>query len=1222
MSTLTRSFTVTSFALLVLGFACVVERAHAVPPPGATTQEPPLRIMVWPLTPEADETLDRAAREFTQSTGIVVQVIRVAPRRTGDPLEAEKRDALERLAEQTDPRRRAGERIPSGPPAEYRSQLDSRLASREPPDVIWLNRDMVIQLVRTGRIVPLDRFLEQPRARDQLSANVLESFRFEGRLYGIALGREGALAEYGCAVVNSSRTAQAFEWITFLIPRLGRAPASGEESTTPQGEGARSEGALLLSLQTTLTPAARDLLRDPSVLQNLNQLLSFQSARISITDQETRVESFTRTGEGVYTISLRNNFAPSDRPARVGDGRRTGILLDHSRKTSRPLHVPQPRTAVPAWILAGSEPSERALCLANGCVLRAEGGGTLKLRPQEARALWGEVLWIQEPGDRAAPFWAELAQWGVPDRIRLVSAASEVELVRLDITEARRGAPLRPLDLGAYPRDEAASRPLEGIVTTSPDVGGGTGPGSSILYSGSVAAGEHIGWLISPKLTSELQQLLNTVAGSISKFDQIDSSDGSLIIDWYKKAEQALGTGSKNAFTVTREFLKTLIAMHVIPNELEQGQIPSELKTPFGQWLQSIINDKKVSASQRWSTFLQALKKESGEFGGKAPTPQEHEQYRNQVLLELVDKVLMNRYAVFKVPKPKPYTYSCWAFEFTAYNFKMKLVPAFQAFKSFKVTQTGMRLDLAIDRVEVELEYEVEPSGSTENVALCIFTFGAANLVEIDYGDGDVTVKQIVLSLDITPKVVGNHIEFEVALGDASHATAEYALYGSNIFTFGKMEIISTIMTFANAFEDDLLDAVGDELDGVVNDVLPAFPAVFHFDDTPSTVMKSGVVAGNPDKALLVGATVDLPADRVPVPPPALATPSCAGDFAITLATDYLNGVLAWRLGQFAKKAGKPSIDWAKEGGVEGLPEVQLPSGYQPPGASSKFPKDFQDIDEVWEVTNPRLELAKLATPPGTDDAVGTIRMTVSYRLSKTEYAWRGSVRLPDYEVKPWWMDRWGPSPWSWKGGWYIDLDQYLTLRYGVYRQADGLVVSKAVPFLGLEPPKINPSQGEHTVDVGGILVTWSPFPVATDEHVNVDVEFTADAHITLTQGLTFLPELDLSYANAKAKTTRLNLSAHMSGLKGKEAFFEKLCGDFYKGLFDNHTFSKKFDYPYANIYLIGGKSYSPYLPGEKAVLIVYDIVDMTTPSDSKKLWIERDGEKLRVNFAFLTGIL
>ncbi|MDH4078551.1 MAG: hypothetical protein OEU68_01895 [Nitrospira sp.] len=967
---------------------------------------------------------------------------------------------------------------------------------------------------------------------------------------------------------------------------------------------ANEESALVLTIQTALTGKGQDALGNRNALALTEQLLAFARATVTVAQGAIRVEGYEATGDRLVSYELE---------VATGSWRR-GQFVDHKAGTVHALRVPTRKAAPTSWVLPQEETQELCIYLNNGTLLRASVPLGLRLSMLEARTFWGDLFWLQ-PEDDDAAYWEQLASFGLPQQVSLEAGETGATLVEIAIIEAKRGAP-GVLDVEGYRM--VGLTPLHGEARNKvPEPGVWT-------YALGAGSGEHIGWIIAPSIIKEVQQLANEIAKTCGEFDQYDSQGG-LILDWYDRAAKKLGTSKLNAFTRVRELLKSAIALHILPSAVNKGEIPPEMDAMYGQWLKNIFADKKVEANQRWCTFLNGLEQPPPEFGGTQPTAVDHKKYRQKILLELVDDVLQERFAGPVVDRQKPYNYSCWAFDFDARGFKMKLQPGSNVLKTLDVTAQGLRLDVAIERVTVDFEYETQPSGSVGNVALCFFTFGAANIVEIQSGNATVVAKDVLLSLELVPTQVGKQIKLEAKLGSSSHANISYGFHGSNIFTLGMTEVLSAIFTLANAFEGDLLDEVGESVEGFIADLDLRFPDLFNFEDAPAPALDTAVVVSNPGKAQLIGARITLPADRAPTPLPALTLPTCAGDFAITLATDYLNGVAAYRLSQFKKTAKALHFDWRQHLSGESLPNVTLPGGYNPPAEGGKYPTDYEETDEEWTVGTPVLKLASPSALPGLSDAVGTIHIPITYRLTRTHYAWGGIVRRPEVAPEWWWMGLKGPlgPELVSRGDLLIDLDHIMTARYGMYRQADGQIVSPVPPDLtGGVAPRINPSLGWHAVDVGGVIVEWYPYAVSTDEHINVQLEATLPAHLNLAQSLSFLPTLDLTYGTLQVMLKKATYSASFPDLQNPPSLFPQLVQTYLQPFAALHPFQKTFQHPYANAWLLCNDVYVSFASNETPVLFVFTVDTMLNAADSQKLHIERDGARLQVTFRFLESLV
>ncbi|MDW7772463.1 MAG: hypothetical protein SCH71_06175 [Desulfobulbaceae bacterium] len=968
------------------------------------------------------------------------------------------------------------------------------------------------------------------------------------------------------------------------------------------------ESALVLTIQTVLSGKGQDTLGNRNALALAEQLLAFASATVTIANSAVRVEGYDADGDRLISYELEG----------AAGSWRQGRFVDHRTGTVHVLRVPIRKVAPASWVLPQENAQELRIYLNNGTQLRASIPLDLRLSMPEARTFWGDLFWLQPESDDAV-YWEQLASFGLPQQVRLEAAETGATLVEIAITEAKRGAP-GVFDVEGY--RVVGLTPLRGEVANEvPELGVGT-------YAIGAGSGEHIGWIIAPSIIKEVQQLANEIAKACGEFDQHDSQGG-LIIDWYDRAAKKLGTGKLNAFTRVRELLKSAIALHILPSTINKGEIPPEMDDMYGQWLKNIFADKKVAANQRLCTFLNGLEQPPPEFGGTQPTAADHKKYRQKILLELVDDVLQKRFASPVIDRPKPYNYSCWAFDFDARGFKMKLQPGSNVLKALTVTAQGLRLDVTIERVTVDFEYETQPSGSAGNVALCVFTFGAANIVEIQFGDATVVAKDVLLSLDLVPTQAGKQIKLEAKLGSSSHANLTHNFHGSNIFTLGMTEVLSAISSLADAFEGDLLDEVGESVEDFVADLDLSFPDLFNFQDAPAPLLDTAVVASNPGKAQLIGARLTLPADRAPSPLPTLALPTCTGDFAITLATDYLNGVAAYRLSYFKKKAKALHFDWQQHLSGESLPDVTLPEGYKPPVEGGKYPTDYEHTNEEWTVGTPVLNLATLSALPGLSEAIGTIHIPITYRLTRTHHAWGGVVHAPDVAPEWWWMGLKGPigpGPME-PGGPIIDLDRIMTARYGMYRQADGQIISPGPPGLTEgTAPRINPSPGWHAVDVGGIIVEWYPYAVATDEHINVQLEATLPAHLNMAEQLSFLPKLDLTYGTLQVTLKKASYSGSFPGLQNQAGLFPQIVQNYLQPFAALHPFEKTFQHPppltgflgVNLLWLLCNEVYESFTTNETPVKLVFTVDTMLNVADSQKLNIERDGERLKVTFRFL----
>ena len=1021
-----------------------------------------------------------------------------------------------------------------------------------------------------------------------------------------------------------------------------------------------SDKYLLLKVESELHSKGHKFLGAPEVLRDYELFMSINHAEIAINPMETFISTF-HAEEPIHSISLRG-AAPNQREV---------LFVDHTKRAYRVFRVPDPLPGIEVLTVNNRENDSMKLFLDNGCVLTAIGKHQTKIFNYEARGFWHDILWVRGSEEREEALWAELAGFGIPERIVMTSLEDDDPIVEMHIHEVHHADDFRPFKVDAHYIDEKLNGPLVGelageeVIENNGDEEGLPDLGDfTTLLSGGIGMTEHIGWIISPSIVAELKKIINEIAGVSGTFDKWETvlGESGLVIDWYARAKKKLGGGTTNSLTIIREVLKSVIAMSILPDEIKDGKEPPEITGDNKKKIQKIIQDKSIKPADRFCAMLKKIKAPPGSTGTLfAPNEDDHDKLRKKVILEMVYEIFEKRYGALHIANIDTIKGSKWGI--INYKFmptKMKITPGKKPFKDFTVTQKGLRLDLQLDQVHVDLEYDISPSGSAGNTAINIFTLGASCLAEIQFGSGSVTAKSLLLSFDLIPKVKGKQIEFEIKLSNRSHADLKYSLSGSNIFTLGVAEVASLILTVTNAFEDDIFEAIGDELKNFGKDFTAAFPRLFNFADSPDISFKQEVIDSTPKKALLLGARLNLPKGTGPATVETNGPPDCKGDYAITLSTDYLNGVLYYRLDGYKKKAKSLKFNWKKYLSGKDLPSVKTPSGYKDnPG----FPQDFQENQEEWKVTNPYLKLNKLSTYPGLTDPVGTVHMTVTYQLIRTCYGWCGSVKHPLYDRREWWLDQFdprpGPGPEPGPGPvlrWLkqrIPIEKYLTIRYGMYQTAEGNVVSKSiseaellalqgwfatntqgiqeeelgndfVPISGDIPS--NPGWKPGKTSVGGVIVDWWSYPLSSKEHVNIHVDITANAYLNLKKKTpSFLPELDLCYDNLEVKVSKFSVSSSMSKLNGQEALFEKTVKAYIKPFFDKHLFSKKFSHPYSNLaYMFSdcGKIYTvPFRTGETPVIIGFNFSTLNSLSDSQKLSIQRDGQKLILNFRFMEGL-
>lgn len=952
---------------------------------------------------------------------------------------------------------------------------------------------------------------------------------------------------------------------------------------------------LLLALETSLEDGGREAMGTCEGLPALSQLLALTTARVTILNGAIRVEAYDGARNRVVAYELEES-GPAWRHGRFVDDRAGVIYV---------LRVPGRKTAPACWLMPQEDPHELCVFLGNGLVLRARSPLTLRLAPAEARSFWGDLFWLQPRGNESA-FWNRLTEFGLPERVTLESATTRVALVEMRISSARRGT------ADAFDTGDCHSGELGPLTGRSP----GSPPSKSMsTFALGSGAGEHIGWIVAPTILDETATLVNAVAAVCGEFDQPDGQGG-LMLDWYQRAAKSLGESNLNAFTRVREVMKSLIALYILPTAVKNGEIPPEMKPVYGGGLQDMFANPAIAPDQRWCAFLSGLKKPAPEFGGPLPTPAQHHDYRQAILQEIVNDVLEKRYAAPAVPKLLPYHWGCWALDFNAHSFRMKLRPGNAVIKGFTITGEGLRLELALDQVTVDCEYSTTPSDSDGNVALCILSFGAANIVELQWGDGTVVARDVCLPLEFVPKRDGGQIKLEAKLGQTFHADLDYFFSTNNMWALGPSLLVSLCLTLSDAFEGTLLEFAAGEVKKFIDPLGLTFPALFHFEDAPPPELDEAVMATNPGVAQLLGARVFLPEERAPVPLPPLVAPASTADFAITLAIDYLNGVLAHRLSQFNEAVPPIVFDWKKYLSGADLPPVKPPEGYEPFNKLA-YPGDYEETSEEWAIGSPVFSPGKAVGRPGVKDAIGSVQIPVTYRLTCTLFGWAGDIQLP----KP---VRAGkpslPDPMH-AGHTLVALEDYLTARYGLYREASGQIASPPLRMFETAPVHVNPSPLSHVMNVGIATVIWDSYPIATDEHINVQLQVTLPAHFNLVESPSFLPSLDLTYGALDILLTKATYSARFPGLGTQPELWTELVRSHLTPFADRHKFTEKFTHAYMNVWPMCGDVFSSFAPDDQLFLLTFTFDTMLTNVDPTTLDLESDAGRIKLNFRFLRGL-
>jgi beta propeller repeat protein len=152
--------------------------------PSFSTCKEDLFLLIFSLSPELDEKIDRALVEFEESRGINIDIRRMSLR------EGYFETILELFGETS-------------------------------PDILWVSNDILPTLVEGEYVIELDSyFLEQPEVIQEIPHEILEKFQYNDRTYGIPLGIERDVNRYAYAIssltIDSCKADMAFELIMFI----------------------------------------------------------------------------------------------------------------------------------------------------------------------------------------------------------------------------------------------------------------------------------------------------------------------------------------------------------------------------------------------------------------------------------------------------------------------------------------------------------------------------------------------------------------------------------------------------------------------------------------------------------------------------------------------------------------------------------------------------------------------------------------------------------------------------------------------------------------------------------------------------------------------------------------------------------------------------------------------------------------------------------------------
>ena len=183
-----------------------------------------------------------------------------------------------------------------------------------------------------------------------------------------------------------------------------------------------------------------------------------------------------------------------------------------------------------------------------------------------------------QPRDDERSFWERIAAFGIPQQVTLEDAATNTTLVDVEIT-ATKSTESGGFDIEGCRSVEA--HPLTGSMSgaLSPRARGSVTTMMSTMST--TGSGEHIGWIVSPKILQEVQQVVNEIGSVCGEFTEHDFKGG-VVVDWYQRASEALGTTTLNSLTRVREILKALIAQRVLPADFEAGSVPPRDRSRLG----------------------------------------------------------------------------------------------------------------------------------------------------------------------------------------------------------------------------------------------------------------------------------------------------------------------------------------------------------------------------------------------------------------------------------------------------------------------------------------------------------------------------------------------------------------------------------------------------------------------------------------------------------------